>query len=148
VQITHVPYKGAAPALNDLVGRQIETMFTATASAQPFTSTQRVKALGVTATKRSPMLPDVPTFAEQGVAGLNVSSWVGVSVPAKTPQAVVDRLGREFSRALEAPDVRERLATLGAEIVSVRGDAFAKMVRDDQARWVKLIKAAGIKPQD
>ncbi|MCE2947659.1 MAG: Bug family tripartite tricarboxylate transporter substrate binding protein [bacterium] len=143
--LTHVPYKGAAPALNDLVGRQVETMFTTTASAQPFTSTQRVKALGITAPRRSAMLPEVPTFGEQGVSGLNVSSWIGISVPAKTPQAVVERLAREFARALEAPDVRERLATLGVEIASVSGEPFAKMVREDQARWSRLIKSAGIK---
>lgn len=143
--LTHVPYKGAAPALNDLVGRQVETMFTTTASAQPFTSTQRVKALGITAPKRSAMMPDVPTFAEQGIAGLNVSSWIGISVPAKTPAPVVARLAREFAAALEAPDVRERMATLGAEIASISSDPFTRMVREDQARWMKLIKAAGIK---
>lgn len=143
--LTHVPYKGASPALNDLVGRQVETMFTSTASAQPFTSTQRVKALGITAPKRSATMPDVPTFGEQGVAGLNVSSWVGISVPAKTPQPVVNRLAQLFAQALDAPDVRERMATLGAEIASISGEPFAKMVREDQARWTKLIKAAGIK---
>jgi len=148
VEMTHVPYKGAAPALNDLIARQVETMFTTTASAQPFTSTQRVKALGITAPNRSAMLPDVPTFAEQGVPGLNVSSWVGISVPAGTPQPIVARLGAEFARALEAPDVRERMATLGAELVSVRAAAFTLMVRADQARWAKLIKAAGLKPTE
>jgi tripartite-type tricarboxylate transporter receptor subunit TctC len=145
--LTHVPYKGASPALNDLVGRQVETMFTSTASAQPFTSTQRVKALGITAPKRSATMPDVPTFGEQGVAGLNVSSWVGISVPAKTPQVVVNRLAQLFAQALDAPDVRERMATLGAEIASISGEPFAKMVREDQARWTKLIKAAGIKAE-
>jgi tripartite-type tricarboxylate transporter receptor subunit TctC len=148
IDMTHVPYKGAAPALNDLVGRQVETMFTTTASAQPFTSTNRVKALGITAPKRSAMMPEVPTFAEQGVGGLNVSSWVGISVPAKTPSPVVTRLGQEFARALEVAEVRDRMATLGAEIVSLRGDAFGRMVREDQARWAKLIKTAGVKPAE
>jgi len=148
VEMTHVPYKGAAPALNDLIARQVETMFTTTASAQPFTSTQRVKALGITAPKRSAMLPDVPTFAEQGVPGLNVSSWVGISVPAGTPRPIVARLAAEFARALEASDVRERMATLGAELVSVQGEAFTLMVRADQARWAKLIRAAGLKPTE
>ena len=145
--LTHVPYKGAAPALNDLIGRQVETMCTSTASAQPFTSTQRVKALGITAPKRSSMMPEVATFGEQGVAGLNVSSWVGISVPAKTPQAVVNRLAQLFAQALDAPDVRERMATLGAEIASISGEPFARMVREDQARWMKLIKAADIKAE-
>jgi len=148
VEMTHVPYKGAAPALNDLIARQVETMFTTTASAQPFTSTQRVKALGITAPKRSAMLPDVSTFAEQGVPGLNVSSWVGISVPAGTPRPIVARLAAEFARALEASDVRERMATLGAELVSVQGEAFTLMVRADQARWAKLIRAAGLKPTE
>ena len=148
VEMTHVPYKGAAPALNDLIARQVETMFTTTASAQPFTSTQRVKALGITAPKRSAMLPDVSTFAEQGVPGLNVSSWVGISVPAGTPRPIVARLAAEFARALGASDVRERMATLGAELVSVQGEAFTLMVRADQARWAKLIRAAGLKPTE
>ncbi len=145
--LTHVPYKGAAPALNDLLGRQVQTMFTVTASAQPYTSSGRLKGLGVTSGRRSPAMPEVPTFAETGLAGINVSSWVGISVPAGTPAPVVDRLSREFGKALQLPEVKERLATLGAEIAGHSGETFSRMVRDDVARWAKVVRAAGLKPE-
>lgn len=142
--LTHVPYKGAAPALNDLVGRQVETMFTSTASAQPFIANGRVRALAITAGKRAAMLPEVPTFAEQGYAGLEVSLWIGVSAPAGVPAAIVERLGRAFAEAMDAADVRERLAPLGVERVAVRGEPFARMVREDGRRWAAVIRKAGL----
>lgn len=145
--LTHVPYKGAAPAINDLLGRQVQTMFTVTASAQPYTASGRLKALGVTSPRRSPVMPDVPTFAEQGVAGINVSSWNGVSMPAGTPAAAVSRVSAEFMKALQSGDVRSRLATLGAEIAGVAGEPFARMVREDVARWAKVVKSAGVKAE-
>ncbi|MCC6534907.1 MAG: tripartite tricarboxylate transporter substrate binding protein [Burkholderiales bacterium] len=143
--LTHVPYKGAAPAINDLLGRQIQTMFTSTASAQPYTSTGRLKAIGVAAGKRSRAMPEAPTFAEQGIAGLEVSSWLGVSVPAGVPAPVVERLANEFAAALQSPEVRDRLMSLGAEVAGARGAEFAAMVRDDVARWAKVVRSAGIK---
>jgi tripartite-type tricarboxylate transporter receptor subunit TctC len=142
--LTHVPYKGAAPAITDLLSRQVQTMFTQTASAQPYTSTNRLKALGVTAPKRAAAMPDVPTFAEQGVQ-LNVSVWIGISAPAGVPRPVVDRLAKEFAAALEQPEVRERLAALGQEPNGTTGEAFARMVREDVARWAKIVKSAGVK---
>jgi len=143
--LTHVPYKGAAPAITDLMGRQIQTMFTATASAQPFTSNGRLKAIGVAAPKRSRAMPETATFAEQGIAGMDVSSWVGISVPAGVPQAIVDRLAKEFGASLQTPDVRDKLATLGAEVNGTTGAAFQAIVRDDVARWAKVVRSAGIK---
>jgi tripartite-type tricarboxylate transporter receptor subunit TctC len=142
--MTHVPYKGAAPAIADLLSRQIQTMFTQTASAQPHTSTNRLKALGVTSTKRVSAMPDVPTFDEQGVK-LDVSVWIGISAPAGVPRPIVDRLAKEFSAALARPEVRERLAALGQEPNGTTGDAFARMVRDDVALWAKTVKTAGVK---
>lgn len=143
--LTHVPYKGAAPAINDLLGGQVQTMFTVTASAQPYTSSKRLKALGVTSAKRSAAMPDVPTFAEQGVQGITVSSWNGVSMPVGVPATIVSRVASEFSKALQTPEVRTRLATLGAEIAGVSGEPFARMVREDVARWAKVVKSAGVK---
>ncbi|MGZ5089671.1 MAG: Bug family tripartite tricarboxylate transporter substrate binding protein [Burkholderiales bacterium] len=143
--LTHVPYKGAAPAITDLLGRQIQTMFTVTASAQPYTSTGRLKALGVSAPKRSPAMPDVPTFGEQGVPNFNVSAWVGISAPAGTPLPIVDRLAREFAGALKQPEVRDKLLALGAEPAGTSGEAFARLVREDVALWAKTVKAAGVK---
>jgi tripartite-type tricarboxylate transporter receptor subunit TctC len=144
--LTHVPYKGAAPAFNDMLGGQVQTMFTTTASAQPYTSNNRLKALAVTARKRSPILPDVPTFAEAGTP-IDVSVWVGISVPAGTPPAVIERLNADFNKALAAPDVKERLATLGVEPVGGTSAAFTQMVKADGERWARIIKTAGIKPE-
>ena len=143
--VTHIPYKGAAPAMNDLLGRQIHALFTSTASVQPHTAAGRLKALAVTAPKRSAAMPNVPTFAEAGVPNLNVSVWVGISAPAGVPAPVVDRIAREYGRALQLPDVRERLNNLGAEPNGDTGASFTRMVREDVARWAKIVKAAGVK---
>jgi tripartite-type tricarboxylate transporter receptor subunit TctC len=143
--LTHVPYKGAAPAFVDVLAGQVQTMFTTTASAQPYTSTNRLKPLGVTAKKRAALYPGTPTFTELGVPQLDVSVWIGIAAPAGTPPAVVERLSREFNRALALPDVRERLATLGTEPVGGTQEAFAAFVRADLERWARTIKAAGVK---
>ena len=143
--LTHIPYKGAAPAINDLMGRQVQSMFTTTASAQSYIAAGRIKALGVTSLKRSPSMPEVPTFAEQGIAGLTVSSWNGLVMPAATPAPVVSRIAAESGKALQGADVRSRLAALGAEIAGVPGEPFTRMVRDDVLRWAKVVKAAGIR---
>lgn len=143
--LTHVPYKGAAPAITDLMSRQVQTMFTATASAQPYTSTGRLKGIGVAAPKRSRAMPETATFAEQGIAGMEVSSWVGISVPSGVSLAIVDRLAREFAAALQTAEVRDRLANLGAEVNGTSGAAFQAMVRDDVERWARVVRSAGIK---
>jgi len=142
--LTHVPYKGAAPAFNDLMGGQVQTMFTTTASAQPYTSSQKLRALAVTSTKRSPMMPDVPTFAELGVP-LDVSVWIGIAAPAGTPAAVVERLNGEFNKALAAPDVRSKLAALGVDPVGGTSAQMTQYVRSDAERWAKIVKAANVK---
>jgi tripartite-type tricarboxylate transporter receptor subunit TctC len=90
-------------------------------------------------------MPNVPTFAEAGVPNLNVSVWVGISAPAGVPPPVVDRIAREYSRALQLPDVRERLGNLGAEVNGDTGASFTRMVREDVVRWAKIVKAAGVK---
>ena len=119
-------------------------MFTQTASAQPYTSTNRLKGLGVTAPKRTAAMPDVPTFAEQDVK-LNVSVWIGISAPAGVPRPITDRLAKEFGAALQQPEVRERLAALGQEPSGTTGEAFARMVREDVAMWAKTVRTAGVK---
>ena len=141
--VTHVPYKGASPAFNDLMGGQVQSMFTTTASAQPYTSTGRVKAIAVTAPTRSAMLPNVPTFAEAGL-NLDVSVWIGIALPANTPPEIVSRLNQEFNKALAAPDVKEKLAALGTDPAGGTTEKFTAYVRGDIERWGKVIKAAGI----
>jgi len=145
--LTHIAYKGAAPAFTDMLGGQVQTMFTTTASAQPYTSTHRLKALAVTSKKRSPLLPSTPTFAEQGVPQLDVSVWIGIAAPAGTPSAVIERLSAEFNKALALPDVKEKLAALGVDPVGGTSQAFTQFVRGDIERWSKIIAAAGVKPE-
>ena len=143
--VTHIPYKGAAPAMTDVLARQIHGLFTSTASVQPHTSSGRLKALAVTAPKRSTAMPEVPTFAEAGIKGLEVSVWVGLSAPAGVPPAVVQRVAAEYGKALQLGDVRDRLLKLGAEPNGQTGEAFTRMVREDVARWARIVKAAGVK---
>jgi tripartite-type tricarboxylate transporter receptor subunit TctC len=143
--VTHIPYKGAAPAMNELLARQIHALFTSTASVQPHTAARRLKALAVTSRKRSAAMPDVPTFTEAGVKNLEVSVWIGISAPGGAPQAAVERIAREYGHAIKVGSVRERLANLGAEPNGETGAAFTRMVREDVARWAKIVRAAGVK---
>ena len=145
--LTHIAYKGAAPAFTDMLAGQVQTMFTTTASAQPYTSTNRLKALAVTSKKRSPLLPATATFAEQGVPQLDVSVWIGIAAPAGTPPAVVERLSAGFNKALASPEVKEKLAALGTDPVGGTSEAFTQFVRDDTERWSKIIAAAGVKSE-
>jgi tripartite-type tricarboxylate transporter receptor subunit TctC len=140
-----VPYKGGGQAITDVVGGQIPLVFTAIATAQQYVRTNRLIGLGVPSSKRSSALPDVPTFQEAGLAGFDVSSWVGIFAPARTPPAVVDKLQRELAAALKTPFVRERYATLGIEPVGNTPREFFEQVREDLARWEKVVKAANVK---
>jgi len=145
-QLEHVPYKGGGPAVVDVVGGQIPLVFTAIASAQQHVRSGRLVAVGVPSAKRSGALPDVPTFNESGVvSGFDVNSWVGIFAPAKTPPAVVARLQKELAAVLQSPFVKERYATLGIEPVGNTPEVFGAQVRDDLARWEKVVKAAGVK---
>jgi tripartite-type tricarboxylate transporter receptor subunit TctC len=144
-QLEHVPYKGGGQAITDVVGGQIPLVFTAIATAQQYVRTNRLVGIAVPSAKRSSALPEVPTFQEAGLDGFDVSSWVGIFAPAKTPPAVVDRLQREIAAALKTPFVRERYATLGIEPVGNSPREFFEQVRDDLARWEKVVKAANVK---
>jgi tripartite-type tricarboxylate transporter receptor subunit TctC len=144
-QLEHVPYKGGGQAITDVVGGQIPLVFTAIATAQQYVRTNRLVGLGVPGAKRSGALPEVPTFQESGLAGFDVSSWVGIFAPAKTPQPIVDKLQRELLAALRTPFVKERYATLGIEPVGNTPREFFEQVRDDLARWAEVVKAANVK---
>lgn len=145
--VTHIPYKGAAPAISDLIGRQIQTMFTSVASAQPHTAAGRLKGIAIAAPKRSPAMPETSTFAEQGISGLEVSSWTGIALPAGVSPQIVARLTKEFAAALQNAEVKSKMSALGADLNGSSGEAFSKMVRDDVARWAKVVQTAGIKLQ-
>jgi tripartite-type tricarboxylate transporter receptor subunit TctC len=145
VEMTHVPYKGAAPAMNDLVGGQIQLMFDNLASSLGQVKAGRIKALAVTTAKRTPLAPDLPTVAESGLPGFDISTWFGVFAPAGTPRDALDKLHAQFARALAAPDVREKMLALGAEPVGNRPEEFAAFIRSEAEKYARVIKASGAK---
>jgi tripartite-type tricarboxylate transporter receptor subunit TctC len=144
-RLDHVPYKGGGQAIVDVVGGQIPLVFTAIATAQQYVHNGRLLALGVPSAKRSSALPDVPTFEESGVKPFDVSSWVGILAPARTPAAVVQKLQREIEAVLRTPFVKERYAVLGIEPVGNSSAEFTEQMRADLARWRDVVKAANVR---
>lgn len=145
IALEHIPYKGGGQAIIDVVGGQIPLVFTAIATAQQFVKSGRLVGLGVPSARRSPALPEVPTFIESGQAGFEITLWVSVLAPAKTPRPVVDKLQREIAAVLQTNTVRERYATLGIEPVGNTPEQFTEQIRADLARWEKVVKAANIR---
>jgi tripartite-type tricarboxylate transporter receptor subunit TctC len=144
-QLIHVPYKGAAPAATDVAGGHLAFQFAAQITAQPFFNGNRLRAIAVTSAKRAASLPDVPTVAESGVQGFEVLNWFGIVAPARTPAAVVDRLQGEIVKVLKLPDVREKLAAEGSDIVGSSPREFTAFLQVDIAKWAKVVREAGIK---
>ena len=145
IQMLHVPYKGDTPALVDLASGQVSLMFGTAVSFLPYVKTGRLKALAVTNPKRSPVVPDVPTVAESGVPGFEALQWFGVYAPAGTSRDVVARLNTEIAKILRLQDIRERFASLGADVVGGSADDFAAFQRSEVAKWTKIVKASGAK---
>ncbi len=144
IRMTHVPYKGGGPALVDLVSGDLQLMFATYVVALPHISSGRLRALAVTTAQRQPLLPDLPPIADT-VPGFDISNWNGVFAPAKTPRPVAERLFAEINKALKAPEVKKRQNAAGIEPGgSVSREEFAKFVREDTARWAKIIRDAGI----
>ena len=147
VDMVHVPYRGSTPAITDLIGGQVQVMFDVTPTAVPQIKGGRLRALGVSTSTRIPALPDVPPIAET-VKGYEASAWVGVGAPRETPPEIVALLNKEINAALFDDKIKQRLADLGAETLpQMPPAAFAKYVADDVAKWAKVIKAAGMKPE-
>ena len=145
--ILHVPYTGAAPALNDVLGGRVQLIFAVPATALRHVKAGRLRALGISSAKRSPLAADVPTIAESGLAGFEGAAWYGVVVPAKTPRDIVARLSRDFRHVLEQPDVRERLTARGVEIVGSTPEDFAQFIRSEMLKWRRVANTAGIRAQ-
>ena len=145
VNVVHVPYKGGGPAMADLVGGQISASFASMPSAIPFIKSGKLRALGVSASKRSPALPETPTVAEAGVPGFAVLDWQGLFTTAKTPPAVVAKFNADVLRVLAMPDVIERLNAAGVEIQTSTPSAWGEFVRAEVAKWGKVVKDAGLK---
>ncbi len=145
VNIVHVPYKGGGPAMADLVGGQISGSFASMPSSIGFVRGGKLRALAVTAPKRSPAAPDVPTVSEAGIPGFSVLDWQGLFTTAKTPPAVVAKLNAEVVRILKLPDVIEKLAVAGVEIQTSTPKDWGDFVKAEIAKWAKVVKDAGIK---
>jgi tripartite-type tricarboxylate transporter receptor subunit TctC len=145
VDLLHVPYKGSAPAMTDLLGGQVQLMFSDAPTALPHIKSGRVRALGVASPKRSALVPDLPTIAESGVKGYEAYSWAGVVAPAGTPAPIVAKLNADISKALSQPDVKQRLFEEGAEAMPTTPEQFGKMLKAEIAKWTKVVKDANIK---
>ena len=143
--IVHISYKGAGPALIDMIAGQCQLMFATSFSVQPHIKANKLRALAVTTAKRARAWPDLPTIAEAGVPGFEATTWHGVLVPAGTPAAIVNQLNAEIIRMLQLPDVRERLGTLGAEIIGSTPKEFADHIQREIPKWAKVIKDAGVR---
>jgi tripartite-type tricarboxylate transporter receptor subunit TctC len=144
-ELVHVPYRGAAPAVNDLLGNQVEIMFADVPVLLPHILAGKLKALAVGSKTRIPALPDVPTIAEQGYPQIEAVNWYGMVTAAGTPPAVVAKLHDTIVEALKAPDVKEKLASQGAILVGDTPEEFSAYLREEIAKWAKVVKASGAK---
>ena len=147
LDVVHVPYKGNAPALTDLIGGHVTMMFVALPSAKPFLQPPRVRALAVTGPRRSSAAPQIPTMHEAGVTGYAYSSDFGLVLPGNTPKEIVSRLSSELLRVLKMPEVRERLAAAGTEPAGNLPEEYAAMIKADLLKWSQVVKAANIQAQ-
>ena len=148
IELVHVPYKGTGPSLADVLGGQIDTVFANLPAIVPLVKTGKLKALGVTTGRRADALPEVPTMIEGGVPGYDVSSWFGIFVPAKTPDAIANKINAEVARIVDDPQTRARLAELGADPM-LKSTAEAKQFfLDEIDTWAKVVKASGATASD
>lgn len=147
IRMNHVPYKGSAPAVADLVGGQIQVLFDPFSSLYPQVSGGKVRALAISTEKRSTVAPTIPTVAEQGYAGFDVSSWQGIVVPAGTPRPIVQRLNRELTKVLGSADIREKFAQFSAVPSATTPEQFGQTIREEITRWQKVAQTAGVKPE-
>jgi tripartite-type tricarboxylate transporter receptor subunit TctC len=145
IDILHVPYKGSAPAVTDLMGRQVDMMFDSVSSAKPYIDSGRLKPLAVTTNKRSSVLPNVPTVAEAGIKGYELNGWYAVFVPTKTPQPIVNRLNEELVKALKQPEVKARFTQIGAEPVGSTPAELGQYLKSETAKWSEIVRVRNIK---
>lgn len=147
VRLVHVPYRGSAPAVTDLISGQVESMFDNLSSSLPHIKAGKFRALAVTSARRSPAAPDIPTMAEAGLPGFEVTSWFALVAPAKTPKAIIARLNEETRKILAQPDVKARLAELGADVAPSTPEALAQLIASETLKWAGVVKASGMKTE-
>ena len=145
VRLVHVPYKGSAPAVVDVMSGQVQSMFDNLSSSMPHIKAGKLRALAVTSATRSAAAPDIPTMAEAGLPGFEVTSWFALVAPAKTPRAVIARLNAEVRKVLEQSGVKARLSELGADVAPSTPEALAALITSETAKWAEVVKASGIK---
>ena len=147
VDITHIPYKGSGPAVTDLIGGQVGLMFDNVPNVIQHIKAGRLKPLAVTSAKRSPHAPDVPTMAEAGVPGYEVSVWFGIAAPGGTPAPIIDKLNAEIVKTLNLPEVRDKFFAQGVDVVGSSPAQFASHLKEQSALWAKVVKDAGVTPE-
>lgn len=145
INLTHIAYKGTAPAITELIAGQVQLMFSTMPPPLPHVKTGKLRALGVTSTARAKVVPEVPTIIEGGVPGFTVENWQGIVVPAKTPAAIIEMLRTEIAKVLAQPSMVGVLATQGLDAANSTPAAFDKLIRDEIAKWRKLVQAANIR---
>ena len=146
IEMTHVPYKGMAVALTDVIAGRVQLSIPTIPGALPFTRSGKLRALAVTSEKRSPAAPEIPTVAEAGVPGYSATNWYGISVPARTPPQIIEKLNAQLTQALTAADTRERMLDIGMEPETGTSARFAEFVKSEIVKWAKVIKATDLKP--
>jgi tripartite-type tricarboxylate transporter receptor subunit TctC len=144
--LLHIPYRGTAPSVTDLIAGQVDATFTGIPAVLPHVRSGRLRALAVSSPRRLPVLPEVPTVAESGYAGFEADQWYGLVAPAGTPAAVVARLNAEVNKALALPEVAQQLATEGAVPTPTTPQAFGELIRREGPRWAEVVKAGNVKP--
>ncbi|MCI3952913.1 MAG: tripartite tricarboxylate transporter receptor family protein [Burkholderiales bacterium] len=147
IDMVHVPYKGAAPSIVALLSGEVQLLFSSIPAALPHITSGRIKALGVSISKRSSVLPNVPTIDEAGLKGYYAASWYGLLLPRGVPRDTVARLAQETGKIMRAPDIKERMMNQGFEPVGGTPEAFSRFIGEEIPRWERVVKAAGIKPQ-
>jgi tripartite-type tricarboxylate transporter receptor subunit TctC len=146
VNLVHVPYRGAGPALVDLLGGQVQVMFASISSSIEYLRAGKLRALAVTTSTRSPVLPDIPTL-DEFVPGYEASFWTGIGAPRNTPMEILEKLNQEINAGLADPKIKARLAGLGATALPGSPADFGKLIAEETEKWGKVVKFAGIKPQ-
>jgi tripartite-type tricarboxylate transporter receptor subunit TctC len=147
IDVVHVPFKGAGPAVIDVAGGHSQSIIATITTLIPHHKTSKLRLLGVSGTKRSAIMPELPTIEEQGVKGYEAGNWIGLVAPAGTPPAVIEKLNKEIAAIQKLPDVQKRMTDNGADLVTMTSAEFGKYMESELGKWGKVVKQAGIKPQ-
>lgn len=144
IEVSHIPYKGGAPSLNDLLGSQLDFIVSNLPECSAYVKSGKLRALAVTSAKRHPLLPDVPTFAESGLPGVELENWTGLMMPAGTPKAIIDKISAEAIRSVKSKEVSDRVASMGFTPTGLGPAEFGELIKKDVARWREIVKVRNI----